>query len=745
MTRRTTIFLAAVAIVAAVVAAYSNSFRGPFIFDDTTAIEKNESIRSLRSIEVLIPPGRATVARRPLTNLSFAVNYAISGLAVPSYHFGNLLIHLLAALTLFGIVRRTLLLPELRDRIGAASTGLASAIALIWAIHPLQTESVTYIVQRAESLMGLCYLLTLYAVIRSASSQRPRCWYAAAVAVCALGMSAKEVMVTAPIIALLYDRAFLSGSFRETFRRRGMLYLGLAATWAVIGVTALLLQAPGGAGFGISTVAPWRYALSQPGVILYYLRLSFWPHPLCLDYSRPFATKFWQIAPPSVALAALLAATVWAVVRRPALGFLGAWFFLILAPTSSVMPLDDACVEHRMCLSLAAIVAGLVISAYALIGRLARQSVLSGKSAAVSALVLALTVACALGCVTFRRNRDYRTAVSIWEDTVRKRPDNARALTSLGATYFDERRFDEAMRSYDRAIESGPGYADAYFNRAMALARINDHAGAIRDFDRFISLKPAFADAYNGRGGEYLKINRLDDAIRDYSKSIELRPGSALACFNRATAEAQARRPEEALADYTKALALNPEYAEARNNRGTLYAALKRFPEAIEDYNAAIALRPDYAEAFFNRAAVEVQARRINDAIADLAKAMELKPDYAEAYNSRGIIYAGLKRLPEAVKDYTRAIELNPGYAEALFNRANAYVAFGKYDLALPDCTRAIELRPDFAPAWNTRAIVHFRLKQYDPAWLDVAAFQKLGGQPNPAFLRALKLASGRP
>ncbi len=165
---------AALLIVIAVAAAYSNSFSGPFIFDDVAAIQKNRTLRSLRSAEVLIPPGKTTVARRPLTNLSFAVNYAIGRLDVRSYHAGNLLIHLLAALTLFGIVRRTLLLPALRDRFGGASTGLAAAAALIWALHPLQTESVTYIVQRAESLMGLCYLLTLYAVIRGASSERPR-------------------------------------------------------------------------------------------------------------------------------------------------------------------------------------------------------------------------------------------------------------------------------------------------------------------------------------------------------------------------------------------------------------------------------------------------------------------------------------------------------------------------------------------------------------------------------------------
>ena len=114
------------------------------------------------------------------------------------------------------------------------------------------------------------------------------------VAACAVGMGAKEVMATAPVVVLLYDRTFLSGSFRKAFRRRGALYLGLAATWAVLGAILLLYKGSGAAGFGITAVTPWRYALTQPGVILHYLQLSFWPQPLCLDYSWPFATTFHE-------------------------------------------------------------------------------------------------------------------------------------------------------------------------------------------------------------------------------------------------------------------------------------------------------------------------------------------------------------------------------------------------------------------------------------------------------------------
>ncbi|MGD1021058.1 MAG: hypothetical protein ABSA12_17265, partial [Verrucomicrobiia bacterium] len=192
--------------------AYHNSLTGPFIYDDWLSIQKNPTIRHLWPIwQPLSPPhaGGITVEGRPLINLSLAVNYAIGGTNVRGYHALNLAIHILAGLTLFGIVRRTLLQPRLRERFGAVADELALAVALIWTVHPLQTESVTYIIQRAESMMGLFYLLTLYGFIRGTASPLPRLWHGLCIGACALGMASKEVMVSAPLMVMLYDRTFV--------------------------------------------------------------------------------------------------------------------------------------------------------------------------------------------------------------------------------------------------------------------------------------------------------------------------------------------------------------------------------------------------------------------------------------------------------------------------------------------------------------------------------------------------------
>lgn len=602
--------MAVLLIVAATVAAYSNSFHGPFVFDDIGSIQDNASIRRLWAWDVLTAP---EAARRPVANLSFALNYALGRLDVRGYHATNLLIHLLAALLLFGIVRRTLRLPPLRDRFETAADALAAAVALIWAVHPLQTGAVTYLVQRMESLMGLFYLLTLYGAIRGATSARPRRWYAAAVAACAVGAGAKEVMVTAPVVVLLYDRAFLAGSFLGALRRRWALYAGLAATWGILGLLLLKQGMAGttGAGFGLQGVTPWEYARSQPGVILHYLRLCFWPHPLCLDYGWPVATAVEDIAPPALAVGLLLAAVLWAMRRAPRWGFLGAAFFLILAPTSSVMPIFDLCFEHRMYLPLAAVVAAGVVGAWAWAGPRLR-----GRGA-VAACAAAL-VGSALAATTFARNADYRSDLSIWQDVIEKRPANPRGYNGRGLAHYERKRYAQAIEDFDRAIALKPDYASACNSRALACERLGRYAEAVRDADRAIERMPALAAAYNTRAMARAGQRDYARAIGDYDRAIELQPAYAAAYYNRANAHSARRDWERALADYSRAIDLKHDYAAAYYNRGNVHADAGRPLNAVEDYTRALAIKPDYAEALNNRATVYYELKEYARAWADV-------------------------------------------------------------------------------------------------------------------------------
>ena len=229
-------WMGAALIALAAWAAYQRSFSIPFVFDDHAAIETNPSIARLWPMApALSPPsdGRA-VTNRPVVNLSFAINRAMGGFAVRGYHATNLAIHVVAGLALFAVLRRTLRLPALAKPFGEAAFPLALSSALIWTVHPLQTESVSFIVQRTESLVGCWYLLVLYCFVRGLDSRLPAVWQALAVIVCLLGMATKEVMVSAPLMVLVYDRTFVSGTFQAAWARHGKLHAALAATWLLL-------------------------------------------------------------------------------------------------------------------------------------------------------------------------------------------------------------------------------------------------------------------------------------------------------------------------------------------------------------------------------------------------------------------------------------------------------------------------------------------------------------------------------
>ena len=254
---------AAALILIAGLAAYSNSFAGIFVFDDEPAIAQNPHLETLWPLTTSTSaPEGTTLSGRPVAAFTFAVDRALSGGSLAGYHASNLVIHLLAALLVFGITRRTLLTPPLLDRFASAATPLALTIALLFAVHPLQTGSVTYIVQRVESLMGLLYLATLYCAIRAlhATPRGRIVWTGASILACALGMGTKEVMATAPLMVVLWDRQFAPGSHRTAARRT--LYISLACTWVILLVLVTGGHRSSAVGFGFPDWPWWRYLMT---------------------------------------------------------------------------------------------------------------------------------------------------------------------------------------------------------------------------------------------------------------------------------------------------------------------------------------------------------------------------------------------------------------------------------------------------------------------------------------------------
>jgi tetratricopeptide (TPR) repeat protein len=672
-------------LAAAAVGAYSNTFAVPFVFDDGPSITDNPTLQHLGT--AFVPPFNLTVGGRPILNATLALNYLVGGTSVGSYHALNLAILVLSGLTLYGILRRTPI-----PRLGPGATPVAFCAALLWILHPLLTESVTYVIQRAESLMGLFFLLTLYCFVRGAGASRPRAapWYALCVCSCLLGMATKEVMVSAPLIVLLYDRTFVAGSFRDALLRRRWVYAGLGATWLVL---AFLVHSTHGrgatAGFG-SGIPWWSYLLTQLPAVAHYLRLCFWPSPLVFDYGSTVLPRSIVSMPSDLVVGALLAVTAWALAKRPAAGFLGASFFAILAPSSSIIPIaTESVAEHRMYLPLIPVVIMAVVALQRWLGR--------------ATLPFCLVVAAGLFVATWRRNEVYQSAERLWSDSAAKVPGNERAHNNLGFEIAKAPgRLDEAIAEYDDAIRLRPDYADAHNNLGCALekapGRLTDAAA---QFDRVLRLEPNNFEARNNLGNTLSSLGRTAEGIAQYEEALRLKPDYAEAHYGLANALNSLGRPSEATTQYMEALRLRPDDPKAHNNLGNALISLGKVPAAIEQYQEALRLDPGYVEAHYNLGNILVSAGKPSEAIGQYGEALRLRPDYADAHYNLGNALNLLARTPEAIAEYKEVIRIKPDSADAHFNLGNLLDSAGRPEEAVAQFAEAVRLRPDFAEAHN--------------------------------------------
>jgi tetratricopeptide (TPR) repeat protein len=702
-------FMAGCGIGLVALAAYWGSFSGAFVLDDTTSILGNPTIRHLWPVwSVLSPPVHSGVGGRPLINLSYAINYALGGTTPWGYHAFNLAVHILAGLTLYGFVRRTLLQPALSPRFGDVAMPLAFAVAVLWVLHPLQTSAVTYVAQRAESLMGLFYLLTLYCFIRSADEtgerqeargERPEketrepqvirplasdLWSLASVFTCALGMATKEVMVTAPLVVLLYDRTFVAGTFQEAWRRHRRLYLGMAACWILLGLL-LTGVSQRGVGFGHG-VSWWVYALTECQVIVQYLGLAVWPHPLVFDYGMNVVQGAVEAAPYAMIVAGLAAATVWGLWRRPVLGFIGAWVFIILAPTSSVVPVvGQPMAENRMYLPLAALIVLAAAGLYTLVGR--------------RSLPVFVLLAVVFGLLTARRNADYQSQLSIWGDTVAKRPANARAHDSLGNALLDAGRVKDAIQEYTVALGLAPDDPREHYNLGRGLAVVGQPAAAMVQYQEALKLDPDYVDAHNNFGVVLAAAGRLEEAVEQYETVLKLQPDNAEAYYNLGRADYQMNRLPQAIEQYGKALQLNPDGVEIHDNLGSALAQMGRFPEAITSYEEALRIDPGYAAAHNNLGLVLMNTGHGEEAMEHFQEALRLKPAFADAHRNLGDVYLQADRTTDAIAEYQSALQLNPDDAMAHTRLGIALFQTGNVTGAMNHYQRAVEISPDYAVA----------------------------------------------
>lgn len=740
------VMLAGLGLVLAALVAYHNSFDGHFFYDDGPAIKDNPTIRDLGNIlQVLSPPSGTgvTVNGRPLVNLSLAINYAFGGTKVFGYHVMNLLIHVCAGLALFGIVRRSLQLPGLRERFAGKNDGLlaALAVAAIWTLHPLQTESVTYIIQRAEALVGMFYLLTLYCFVRSVTAPHPGRWQVLSVLACFCGMASKEVMASAPLIVFFYDRSFVSGTFKAAWKKHFRLYVGLAASWLLLWAVMRVSGNRGGtAGLGAGGITSWDYAITQCLGLGKYLKLSFWPSPLVFDYGVRIQKELQPVLPQAILIVTLVVATAYALWRKPILGFLGLFFFAILGPSSSFIPVaTEPLAEHRMYLPLAALIALVVI------GVISR----AGRGAAIGFLGLAVVAA----GLTIHRNEDFRDDGRLWASAKDAYPTSERAYNNLGEVYSKAEQTAKALECFREAVRLTPNYIDALNNLGITLNKLGQPQEAFIYASEAKRLRPTSADASNTLGHSYYLLDRFPEAIANYNEALQLKPDFAEAHNNLAVALSASGRnaeaiphareairlkeeyadghfnygnalretghPEEALAEYKEALRIQPIFPKALNNLGTILWNAGKQAEARPYFAEAARQDPTYVDAIDNLGMAAFNTQQYLEAGRQFETALRIAPNHervrnnlAKNYNFMGAAAINEGRLAEARGFFEKSIQLNPRDPTAFNNLGVTISRMGDPAAALPYFEQAVALQPDYESAKETAAAIRAQLQK---------------------------------
>jgi protein O-mannosyl-transferase len=703
-------------------AVYYNSLRAPFIFDDRVKIERNPDIKQLANIKTrLFYPYRQgshnffrNDPSRPVTYLTFTLNYYFGKLDTFGYHLFNILLHILNSLLVFMLARKLILYALKKD-----SAFFPFVTALLFAVHPVNTEVVTYIYHRSEGLALVFYLASL--LLFTAAIGKNRRLYALSLLCFALGLLSKQTSATLPAIVLLFDFVFLSDYDPKKLARRWHLHLPY---WLILAGYILFRVFYFGQVGDAETDAYTRwtnysYLITQPYVILRYIGLLLVPSGLCFDHVVAPA-KLYEAR----TLASLLSMTfafilMLAAYKRKTPGskiflFGSLWFFIALSPTSSFLPISDAMAERRLyvpgfgfCLLLAYF-----------FFELSRRKVFSGPAGRRVMLGLIGIYLIFLGAATVRRNSLYLRPFSMWQDAISKYPANPRAHHSLALLYFEQKEYGKAVREFEKALELQPGAADTHADLGLAYQRQKEYSRAAAEYEKAMELKPDSAETHNNLGVLYKEQKEYEKAAREYEKALEAEPGFVEARGNLGIIYQEQKEYGRAINAYEEALKIQPDYVRALKNLGSVHFALKEYGKTIEEYRKALAIDPGNLEICNNLGLVYIFLKQYDKAAAVYDKTAKLDPRNAETYFNCGYARTHTGEYEKAVENYSRAIALNPGLGAAYYNLACVYALVKNTDKALEYLKTAVEKDGSFRGQAKTDE--DFKTLRSNPGFLEI-------------------------
>jgi len=627
---------------------YCNIMQAPFVFDDFSNIRNNPFVRvtSLGFGQLYDAAFESVLPRRPIANISFALNYYLGKYDPLGYHIVNLAVHLVngvlvyfLALIIFrqvsciGLKGPTQATHSSMPQSPNPSITLMSVFAsLIFVAHPLQIQSVTYIVQRMNSMAAMFYFMSLLLYIQGRLARlrwKQLTFLGGAFLAWLLALGSKEIAATLPFVILLYEWCFLRG-LSIAWVKKNLWYLLIPLTFVALFAPLALGPQPFEsvlAGYVDRDFTLYQRVLTQFRVVIFYVTLLLYPHPSRLNLLHPFMTSHSLLDPITTLISLLLIASligtaIFVARRQRLVSFCILWFFLNLVIESSVIGLEMV-FEHRLYLPMFGF--ALMVS-HLLFYSLSKKRL--WYAIIFSGICISLAMA------TSMRNEIWQDDEALWSDVLSKHPRSHRAHDNLGIALSQQGRVKEAM---------------GHFLEAMRI-------------------KSDDPKTYNNMGTALLDQGRLDEAVGRFSEALEINPAYAEAHYNLGRALSRQGRLNDAISHFSTALKLDPREVDTYNELGNALVKLGYYDDAADLYLEAIRIEPSDVKAHGNLGVVMMGQGRLDEAVSHFSKALQIESDEAQIHSNLGVALVRQERLEEAVRHFSEALRLNPNDENARYN-----------------------------------------------------------------------------
>jgi len=607
---------------------YSNTLEVPFVFDDRPNIVKNESIRidDIKPESIIRAASNNFCKNRPVAYITFAINYYLGIYDVKGYHLVNISVHVINSMLLFYLFRMTLVLIYKRkgDMHDHSISCIAFAAALIWLVHPLHTQSVTYIVQRMTSLCSMFFLGSMISYITARFSAKSLVRYAL-FSLCILSgmlsMMTKENAATLPVFIFLYEWYFIQDQSVKWIKQRCLIIIPGIAVFLLIVLLYLGINPVERimADYSQREFTPVQRIMTQWRVIMHYIGLMFYPDASRLNLDYHFALSYSLFKPVTtilslIAIITMVVMAIYLVKKELLISFSILWFLGNLAIESSIIPLELV-YEHRTYLPSMFPVLALTVFA----DRYIRKYRI--KIAAV------LIIAAVCSYWTYERNELWGDRIAFWEDCIEKSPDKARPHFNMGLALSGSGKKIDAIKFYEKTIEIDPDFKDAHKNIGYILF----HQGRIKEsipyFIKVLTIDPDDKQAIENLANALLAGKEYKKSMTFFAKLIRIDPDNAQAYHGIGYCLASKGRIDEALRFYERSISINADNAETHLHLGISLARKRQYQEALRRFSEAIRIRPNYTEAFEGAGTALYMMHRYRDSIRFFNKALANEPD----------------------------------------------------------------------------------------------------------------------